>query len=180
MMKLYHGSIFEFAAIDVNRGKPYKDFGIGFYASHSAEHAERLARRNRQIEQERLATRRLGGGADVAAWLYTFELNPEDLATLNVKTFDTADREWVDFIVLNRTRPGRAHGYDVVSGPTANDDTNAAIQLLLAGAYGEPGSPETVATFLRLILPERLPFQMFFGTARAASLLRMTSRRAAT
>ena len=27
---LYHGSIYEFDKIDVNRGKMYKDFGKGF------------------------------------------------------------------------------------------------------------------------------------------------------
>ena len=30
---LYHGSIYKFDKIDVNRGKMYKDFGKGFYAA---------------------------------------------------------------------------------------------------------------------------------------------------
>jgi hypothetical protein len=30
-LALYHGTTHDFAEIDVRRGKPYKDFGQGFY-----------------------------------------------------------------------------------------------------------------------------------------------------
>lgn len=45
MKKLYHGSTYLFTEIDVDRGKGYKDFGRGFYATAVKEHAENLAKR---------------------------------------------------------------------------------------------------------------------------------------
>jgi len=30
-LNLYHGTTHDFAEIDVSRGKPFKDFGQGFY-----------------------------------------------------------------------------------------------------------------------------------------------------
>jgi hypothetical protein len=52
LITLYHGSIYEFDKIDVNKGKPFKDFGIGFYTSRDENHAVRLALRNKQIEEQ--------------------------------------------------------------------------------------------------------------------------------
>ena len=34
IIKLFHGTIYEFDKIDVAKGKPFKDYGIGFYTSH--------------------------------------------------------------------------------------------------------------------------------------------------
>ena len=50
---LYHGSIYKFDKIDINRGKMYKDFGKGFYATAVKSHAERLALRNKRFTTER-------------------------------------------------------------------------------------------------------------------------------
>ena len=57
IITLYHGTIYEFDKIDVTKGKGNKDFGRGFYASHDIRHAERLATRNKFIEEERFALR---------------------------------------------------------------------------------------------------------------------------
>ena len=46
IITVYHGTVDEFGVIDVSKGKPYKDFGRGFYAAWSMEHAIRLAERN--------------------------------------------------------------------------------------------------------------------------------------
>lgn len=53
MKKLYHGSTYLFTEIDVDRGKGYKDFGRGFYATAVKEHAENLAKRNKRILERR-------------------------------------------------------------------------------------------------------------------------------
>ena len=37
---LYHGSSFDFSIIDLKQGRPYKDFGQGFYASAVIGHAK--------------------------------------------------------------------------------------------------------------------------------------------
>jgi hypothetical protein len=172
---LYHGSAHAFDMIDVARGKPFKDFGIGFYTSRDREHAVRLALRNRDIEARRMA--RIGKGGTVTSWLYTFTFDLRNLRDLNVKTFQTADREWVEFIVKNRQSAVRVHDFDIVSGPTANDNTNATVDLFMLGTYGDPKSDSAVDMFLRLIRPDILPSQMFFGSQRAADLLKCVDRR---
>jgi hypothetical protein len=172
---LYHGSIYEFDRIDVVKGKPFKDFGIGFYTSQEESHAVRLTLRNKYIEERRLAKH--GKLKAVTPWLYTYELDLHELEGLKVKEFATADREWVEFIVKNRLSSEREHDYDVIMGPTANDNTNATIDLFMIGTYGDPKSDFAVNTFLELILPEVLPRQMYFGSDEAASLLKQKGRR---
>jgi hypothetical protein len=115
IITLYHGSVHALDVIDVARGKPFKDFGIGFYTSHDKEHAVRLALRNRDIEA-------------------------------------------------------------LVIGPTANDNTNATVDLFMLGTYGDPKSDSAVDMFLQLIRPDILPPQMFFGSQRAADLLKYVDR----
>jgi hypothetical protein len=41
-MILYHGTTHDIKEIDVTRGKPFKDFGRGFYATAVYEHARNL------------------------------------------------------------------------------------------------------------------------------------------
>jgi hypothetical protein len=171
---LFHGTTHDFSKIDVSRGKPYKDFGRGFYATQSYERAVNMAIRNRDIELRRLARREIS--SEVTPWLYTFELDTIKLDPLRVWLFDGADIEWVRFVVLNRTNETPQHDYDVVIGATANDATSRTAQLYLAGEYGEIDSDEAVSFFLRRIQPERLPRQFFFGTQRAADLLAFQGR----
>ena len=44
-MILYHGSNCEIEKIDLLKGKPYKDFGRGFYLTDLAEQAKQMATR---------------------------------------------------------------------------------------------------------------------------------------
>jgi hypothetical protein len=87
------------------------------------------------------------------------------------------DREWAEFVVENRLSDQTEHRYDVIIGPTADDNTNATIDLLMMGTYGDPDSNFAIETFLQLILPEILPRQIYFGTQRAADLLTPKGRR---
>ena len=176
IVTLYHGSIYDFNMIDVARGKPNKDFGRGFYTSRTDKQAINLAKRNRQIEQTRLEL--LYDKTQVSAWLYIYEFDLREMDGLNVKEFMRADYDWVDFIVGNRTNPNPQHGYDIVVGPTANDDTLITIAALLNHTYGDPKSDRAKELFLEFILPDNLPFQTFFGTAKAASLLIFKEMRA--
>ena len=48
-MQLYHGSNIEIIDIDLNKCKPYKDFGRGFYLSRIEEQAALMARRTSRI-----------------------------------------------------------------------------------------------------------------------------------
>lgn len=52
---LYHGTVYDITEIDVTRGKGYKDFRKGFYATPIKKHAESIARRNKRIMEEKEA-----------------------------------------------------------------------------------------------------------------------------
>jgi hypothetical protein len=174
MITLYHGSCRTFDRIDVAKGKPFKDFGSGFYTSEDRKHAERLALRNRAIEISRFSRRNIR--ADVQAWLYTYEFNLEGIAALNVKNFPAADREWMRFVVQNRTGNKRLHDYDLVSSPTANDNTSNAIQLFFAGAYGDITTDRAIDMLITNIEPDNLPYQYYFGTEKAVRLLKYLAK----
>jgi len=176
VITLYHGSCHEFEKIDVSAGKPYKDFGRGFYTSRSYEHAFGMAARNAQIERRRL--RRMKIDREPTPWVYAYELDMDLLSRLKVKRFDVADSEWVRFIVLNRTNELPQHDFDAVIGPTATDRTLATAQAYLAGDYGIIDSDEAIELFLRRIEPYNLPQQVFFGSDRAVELLRFMGRSA--
>lgn len=174
---LYHGTIHEFDMIDVYKGKGNKDFGRGFYTSRDLRHAERLASRNMYIEKERNALR--GVEKKVTPWLYTYEFDTINLAMFNVQEFATANREWMRFVVLNRESKSKVqqHEYDIVIGPTANDNTRVAIQTVLPLTRGQVLTDRAIDALITLMEPDNLPWQFFFGTQRAADMLRCTGRR---
>jgi hypothetical protein len=174
IITLYHGSINLFNAIDVARGKPFKDFGIGFYTSPSEEHARNLSLRNKAIEEARV--KKVGEGVDVKAWLYVYEFDLLNLKKLEIKEFKSAGKEWMRFVVQNRASEKQIHNYDVVIGPTANDNTRVAIRAFFAGAYGDVKSDKTIDMLISLIEPNNLPAQFYFGSDKAAAMLKFKGR----
>jgi hypothetical protein len=168
-ISLYHGSTHDFSNIDVNFGKPYKDFGQGFYATQNYDHAKNIAERNRRIELERLAA--FGKTNTVKQFVYEYTIDESDLAKINLLHFDKANREWVDFVVKNRIERKLNHDYDLIIGATANDDTRITIQNYLFGAYGEVGTPKAINIFLEQIKAEKLPTQWLFATTKREEVL---------
>jgi hypothetical protein len=83
-MTLYHGSIYDFAEIDLTRGKPFKDFGKGFYTTQRRDHAASIARRNREIILARVQA--AGEKSDVKMLLYTLSERIERTKNRNTAT----------------------------------------------------------------------------------------------
>jgi len=161
---VYHGTTSLIDVIDVSLGKPYKDFGRGFYVSKSKDHASSLALRNRRIEIERY-------NKSCEAYIYTYEIDMSRLSGFNRKEFLSADGEWLQFIISNRKVRDRSHNYDVVIGPTANDDTMVVINAYLDALYGEIGEEDALNTLLKNIMADKLPGQICFSSNEAASTL---------
>jgi hypothetical protein len=164
-LTLFHGSIYEFNETDTAFGKPFKDFGKGFYTSVSRKHSENLAKRNCEIALMRKPK------ANIKSWLYIYELNTEQLKSFNVKEFQKSDREWMRFVVQNRTNQNQKHKYDIVIGPTANDNTRTSIQAFFAGAYGDIKSDKAIDMLIIQIEPQRLPLQLLFANNKATKIL---------
>lgn len=134
-----------------------------------------LAKRNLSIEEFR---QKVAGTPhkSLQSWLYIYHFPSDALNELNVKEFKTANRDWMKFVTLNRQNRKRIHNYDMVIGPTANDKTNAVIQIYLSGGYGTIGSDKAIDTLLGLIEPDKLPAQYFFATERAVKYLKLIKK----
>jgi hypothetical protein len=172
---LYHGSAYSFDAIDLKQGRPYKDFGQGFYASASIDHAKSMAERNADMRKSKL--RRLDSGQNlIEKWLYQYQFDEAKAAGAAVKKFAKAGREWGRFITLNRNSKGVPHEYDIVIGPTANDFTNPTVQFYMSGGLGKVGSDGAIDELVRLLLPYELPSQYFFATQRALGCLTLVRK----
>ena len=155
---LYHGSAVSFSQIDVNKGRDRKDFGKGFYMAFSREQA--IGMMNKKYEE---ALGLFGPSCNLKKMLYRIELRQEQLSALKVKHFEVADREWFDFILMCRASKGIPHDYDVVIGPTADDNTNFVLKNYLQGAFGDWMSVEAKRLALKALEPETLGIQFYCG-----------------
>jgi hypothetical protein len=156
---LYHGSLCQFAEIDVLKGMNRKDSGKGFYATQTRIHAVDIAKRNQQIVYKRTKAMK-------EAYLYTYTLDTKMVENLNIKEFNSADLKWIKFILKNRNHSGKTHNFDIVAGPTADDDTNLVLNAYMGGLYGELGSDDALQLLIRNIEASNLPHQVFFGSKR--------------
>ena len=178
-MKLYHGSTSLFNSIDVKKGKGYKDFGKGFYATESIRHAEKIALRNKEIlikRQEVINNRnpkiKL---SKIKAYRYNLDFN-EDINDLNIKIFNKANEEWLKFVIANRQSPVLIHDYDIVVGPTADAQTTMIINEYLDELIETNFSEKTCRKVISKLKPENLPKQYFFGIEKSIKKLSLIKR----
>jgi hypothetical protein len=155
-MKLYHGSTTDIDRIDLQKSRPNKDFGRGFYLSADQQQAWRMGEFKALTE----------GGTPVLN-TYLFDEQVLTSGELRVLTFEGYTREWADFIFLNRNNRSidPAHDYDIVYGPIANDRVGVQIGKYEAGDI-------TLDQFLEnLKYMKGVTLQYFFGTERALAKL---------
>jgi hypothetical protein len=156
MIQLYHGSTINIERINLQKSRPNKDFGRGFYLSADRQQAWRMGEFKALTE----------GGVPVMN-TYLFDETVLVSGELNVLTFEGYTREWAEFIFLNRNNRSTspAHQYDIVYGPIANDRVGVQIGKYEAGDI-------TLEQFLEnLKYMKGVTFQYFFGTERALAKL---------
>lgn len=174
MINLYHGSIAKFDNIDINKGKGYKDFGKGFYATKIASHAEKIALRNKKIAEKLQSIIKAKNSKEnlepIKAYRYNLLFN-EKLDDLSVKIFNTADVEWLRFIIMNRKCESSAHDYDIVIGPTADAETVTIINENLDELENTNYNEELCQKVIENLKVENLPKQYFFRTSKAIKTL---------
>ncbi len=178
MKDLFHGTVYDIDEIDVTRGKGYKDFGKGFYATPVKSHAENIARRNKrilEIREAKIQQRNLKYKAKIyRAYRYNLEFDDsciDDPKDLKVKVFKEADREWVQFILKNRASDSSVHDYDIVIGPTADENTVTIINSYKEELAVADQADEVLDALIKELEPENLPKQYFFGTEAAIKKL---------
>lgn len=155
-MKLYHGSNMPIDRIDLDKCRPYKDFGKGFYLTDIKEQAVRMAMRTAKIYK---------GSPTLTA--YEFNLEHALESGLKVKTFDAPDSEWAEFVMNNRNidvaQP--CHDYDIVLGPVADDTIARLIRQFTERFISE-------AQLLRELTFSKTTSQYFFRTEAALKMLK--------
>lgn len=184
MLDLFHGTTSDITEIDIALGKGYKDFGKGFYATAVKVHAENIARRNkRRLEVREAGIKRRNPQYKekrYQAYRYNLEFDDDCISNpgeLKVKVFGKADREWVRFVLYNRSSETSKHGYDIVIGPTADENTVTIINSYKEVLLGSNYSDEVLDALIDELRPENLPKQYFFGTEAAIRKLRFKNIR---
>ena len=120
-MKLYHGSLEIVDIPEIREPNRTLDYGSGFYTTTSHSQAEDWVRR-------KMNERNVDYG-----YVNVFELDEMSMSGLKCLIFESANEEWLDFVMMNRTQRGFAHSYDIVYGPVANDRVYAAFALYEGG-----------------------------------------------
>lgn len=52
---------------------------------------------------------------------------------LNIKNFELANEQWLDFVITNRKNIDFLHSYDIVKGAVANDKVYASLNAFENG-----------------------------------------------
>jgi hypothetical protein len=164
-MILFHGSNLEIERINLNRCRPYKDFGTGFYTTELEEQAKNMAMR----------TVRLFGGKPCVT---KFSIDDTVFKNCNItwKKFDAATNEWAQFVINNRNRNftdiadlecNPDNKYDMVIGPIANDDIRLLFDLFEDNII-------TIDELTDRLRYKKLSNQISFHTDNAVILLKKT------
>lgn len=152
-MILYHGSNMTIDKIDLERSKPNKDFGKGFYLSEDETQA---------MEMANFKSTLLGGEATITK--FEFDISAIQNPNLRIKIFNEYSAEWADFVFANR-EGGEGEQFDIVYGPIANDKVGLQIRKLKDGSIDK-------AEFLnRLKYMKGITYQYYFGTERSIQYL---------
>lgn len=151
-MRLYHGSNITVEHPVIREKLRALDFGAGFYLTSSLQQAVKWAKT--------VARRRRKGDAT----LNIYEMNERELIALKVMRFETANADWLEFIVKNRKEMILGKSYDLVIGPVANDSTLPVIDDYMDGVY-------TKEEAVKRLLPQNLTDQYAFLTNEALRTL---------
>ena len=158
-MRLYHGSLLVIAEPKIMEAALCRplDFGTGFYATSSREQAMRWIRN------------RLDFDANApCGFLNAYDFDEAAFASSGLKRLDFAvnpvDVEWLRFVMKNRRGRNPEHGFDLVTGPVANDRVYMVISAYEAGFIDEAAAIARMKTY-------RLANQYLFHTRAALQTL---------
>lgn len=162
-MILFHGGLSVVEEPRIMNRASYRplDFGTGFYTTTSYDQASRWV-------WNRLAH----DPSARAGYVTSYEFDETAFASAGLKQLDFPGNpvtvEWFRFIMRNRKQRNPEHGYDIVTGPVANDRVYTVILQYEAGFLTEE---EAVAR----LKPYRLAGQVLFHTERSLSFLKKVS-----
>lgn len=152
-MTLYHGSNVKVETPKIIKSDRALDFGTGFYLTTDIDQAKKWAK----VIKERRKTR--------SAIVSVFELAEDDVSKLSVLRFNSANKEWLEFVANNRKNNVIEKEKDIIIGPVANDNTMPVITLYLRGDYDTDEA-------IKRLLTQKLTDQVVIKTDKALQYLR--------
>jgi hypothetical protein len=142
--------------IDLNKCKPNKDFGQGFYVTNIREQAYIWAQK-------------MGNNYNMQGVITEFEFNERAWHDDRYKVlrFDKYTEDWLDFVVLNRddSTTLKQHLYDLVEGPVADDRVQRRLDKYLQGSIPK-------LTFLQELQYHEPTHQICFSTVKSLQMLK--------
>lgn len=116
-MILYHGSNMIVKDPKIIKSTRTLDFGYGFYTTTSYDQALKWAK----IKSKRENTKQ--------GVISIYEISEDILEKdyLNVKIFNGASKNWLQFVLDNRMKEGYTHTFDIVKGAVADDRVYACL-----------------------------------------------------
>ena len=154
-MRVYHGSDTLVSVIDLQKCKPNRDFGRGFYVTKLRAQAESMAKRVTKYSKKTPVVTE-----------YEFDEYAYQDDDLNVLRFDAYNEDWLNFVVLNRNADKRrqAHEYDIVEGNVADDKISRNITKYLKGKISKQD-------FLEMLKYSEPNHQICFCTINSLQML---------
>ena len=152
-MNLYHGSLLIVEKPEIRVSDRYLDFGYGFYTTMNEEQAIKwtLKQKNRKETNIGYVSK------------YDFDIEKAE-SELKILRFDKADKEWLDFVSVNRKGQCRQM-YDIVIGPVADDGVYEVVRFYEIGVYD-------LKETLKRLKVEELYNQVLFHTERSLTYLK--------
>ena len=153
IMKLYHGSNLIVSEPKLIVQTRTLDFGKGFYTTPALKQAQSFS--------ERVVKKHKAGTPTVSV----YEFDEANAAKLKWLRFEKADAAWLRFVQANRNGTYGGTKFDLASGPVANDDVYATLNLFTAGELSEQDA-------IKRLEVRTLYNQIVFATERALSCLK--------
>ena len=136
-MKLYHGSTYIIDEPNLEILNYKTDFGKGFYTTTDYEQARKWAK----IKMQRLAE-----VDNVHKYINVYEY--KENANLKILNFETATKEWLEFVYANRKSDSLVHDYDIVKGPVADDRLYQVLAGYEDGTYDKDEAIKRLKTYV--------------------------------
>lgn len=156
-MTIYHGSTVIVEKPEIRKVDSYLDFGTGFYTTTSYSQAERWA----QIKMRR----QNASIGYVSVYDFDFDAAKKEI---DIFQFESADMDWLTFVVGNRRGENLHKAEDMHIGPVADDNVYRSIRLFETGVLN---AEETV----KRLKTEVLHDQWAFCSGRSLSYLTFVS-----
>jgi len=160
-MKLFHGTNISIEKPRIVIPNRALDFGAGFYLTSDILQAERWAR---------LVVLRASKGMPI---IHEYHFDLGFLSKLRVLKFETASKEWLDFVCDHRLENYEGDSFDLIIGPVANDRTMQIVQAYMNASDRNLYLPVA----LHDIKPENLSDQFVFKSEKALEALELINVR---